>query len=257
MLYERKIYMLKKEREKEIINILRESNGYATVKSLCSKIYASESSIRRALSSLEDSGIINRIYGGAELIGDFSNVLDFKKRAFRNSSEKIAIAKKAAKLINDGNVLFLDQSSTAFYLALEIADRKNITIATNNIEIISALAPGKINLISSGGTLSRENRTCLIGTDASAAFGNILADYVFFSAKAVSEAGIYDCTREETAVRQSMLKNAKKKIFLCDSEKIGTCAPYRQCGIDEIDFIVCEKEIHAPYFAEYKNLQIL
>ena len=58
-------------------------------------------------------------------------------------------------------------------------------------------------------------------------------------------------------VRQSMLKNAKKKIFLCDSEKIGTYAPYRQCGIEDIDCLVCEKEIHAPYFAEYKNLQIL
>lgn len=250
--------MLKKERENEIVNMLSECGGYATVKSLCEKIYSSESSIRRALSSLESKGVINRVYGGAELTGDFSHIIDFKKRAYHNSEAKIAIAKKASKLVNDNDVIFLDQSSSAFYLAREIVNIPKITIVTNNIEIISLLSSYKINVISSGGTLSRENRTCLIGSNACAAFENIYADTVFFSVKSLSENGnLYDCTLDETAVRNEMLRNARKKVFLCDSTKVGTSSPYKQCNISDIDIIISEKELYMPILAEHKNLKLI
>ena len=67
--------MLKNEREREIINILKTEDGFITVKELCEKLYASESSIRRDLTILENRGIIARTYGGAELVKNFSNVI--------------------------------------------------------------------------------------------------------------------------------------------------------------------------------------
>lgn len=155
--------MLKKERENEIVNILRSHDGYAEVKTLCAEMYVSESSVRRDLTRLEEKGIVNRVYGGAELVNIFSLASDFNVRRGHNSAQKQAIAKKAAKLIREGDVIFLDQSSSAFYLACEIvsAHKCRITVATNNIEIIGLLSESSVNVISSGGTLSREKRTCL------------------------------------------------------------------------------------------------
>lgn len=236
--------MLKRERENEIISLLKKSDGFETVKNLCAKLYASESSIRRDLNSLEKQGLVNRIYGGAELITLFSGVVDFQTRSYHNSAEKKAIAEKAAKLVKDGDVLFLDSSSTTFYLAAALMHKSSLTIVTNNVEIISLLSNSKAKVISSGGILSRENRSCLVGSGAEQTFENIFADTLFFSAKSLSDDGVIsDCTLEETAVRNCMIKNAKKKVFLCDYEKIGTYSPYRQCGLDDIDCLVCERDV--------------
>lgn len=235
--------MLKNEREREIINILKSGDGFITVKELCEKLYASESSIRRDLSALERRGIVKRSYGGAELITSFSNVISFENRYHHSIDAKKAIAKKAAGLIKDGNIIFLDQSSTSFYLASEIMSRNSLTVVTNNIEILGLLSASGIKVISSGGYLSPENRNCLIGPDAQSIFENIYADAVFFSAKSLSYDGIIsDCTREEVSLRNSMLKNSAKKIFLCDSEKFGTRSAYKQCTLFDIDYLISEKE---------------
>lgn len=249
--------MLKNEREREIINILKIQDGFISVKELCTKLYASESSIRRDLTVLESRGIIKRTYGGAELITNFSNVISFNKRSHHSMEAKKAIAKKAAKLIKDGNIIFLDQSSTAFYLANEIINRNSLTIITNNIEILCLLSNSSIKTISSGGFLSRENRSCLIGADAQNIFENTYADMVFFSTKSLSDDGIIsDCTREEVLLRNSMIKNATKKVFLCDSEKFGTKSAYKQCTLCDIDYMISENEA-AKKFSTHSNSLII
>lgn len=235
--------MLKTERENEIISILKKSNGFASVKNLCESLYASESSIRRDLTSLENKGIIKRSYGGAELITNFSNVAAFSTRSHHNISAKKAIAKKAASLIKDGSVIFLDQSSTTFFLAAEILSRSSVTIITNSIEIISLVSASNIKLISSGGMLSNDNRTCLVGSDAQRVFENTYADMMFFSTKSLSDDGsIWDITKAETEVRKPMLKNAAKRVYLCDSEKFGTHSPYKQCNLSDVDYLISEND---------------
>ncbi len=246
--------MLKNEREREIINIIKSENGFITVKELCKKLYASESSIRRDLTALENRGIVKRTYGGAEIITHFSNVISFKKRYHHSVEAKKVIAKKASKLIEDGSILFLDQSSTSFYLANEIINKSSLTVITNNIEILCLLSNSSIKVVSSGGFLSQENRSCLIGPDAHSIFENTYADITFFSAKSLSDDGIIsDCTREEVALRNSMFKNSSKKIFLCDSEKFGTQSVYKQCTLSDVDYLISENE-NARKFSKYSSL---
>ena len=98
--------MLKTEREREIISMMKDSDGFLTVKELCQKLYASESSIRRDLTTLEHKGILKKTYGGAELITNYSNVVAFNKRAHHNIEAKKTIAKKAVPLIKDGDIIF-------------------------------------------------------------------------------------------------------------------------------------------------------
>ncbi len=251
--------MLKNEREREIIEAMKDRDGRIGVKELCSALYASESSIRRDLAALENRGLIKRTRGGAELLADYSGVVEFRKRTCHNVEAKKAIAEKAAGLIEDGNVLFLDQSSTSFYLARAIMDRNSLTIVTNNVEIISLMADTRIKTIASGGYLSGENRVCLLGADAQYIFEHMFADLAFFSAKALSDEGIvYDCTREEVLVRGAMIRNARKKAFLCDSEKFHTRAVFRQCGLGELDYLISEdREASEAYRACAKSLTIL
>ncbi len=235
--------MLNKEREMEIVEILKIKGGFVTVKELCERLFASESSIRRDLKVLEQRGIIKRSYGGASMRGSFSNIATFSSRTRINTEAKKQIAKKAADLIEDGNIVFLDQSSTCFYLANELINKSSVTVITNNIEIIMLLSSTSLRIIASGGALSDENRNCLIGGDACRTFQGIYADLCFFSVNAVSNEGlITDCSIEEINVRNTMLKNADKCVLLCDSSKLGKRAHYRQCEITDIDMIICENE---------------
>ena len=245
--------MLNREREQEILSILKTTNGFVTVRQLCESLFASESSIRRDLKALETRGLVKRSYGGAVLESNYSNIVTFNYRTRQNISAKREIAQKAAGLIKDGDIVFLDQSSTAFYLAGELIDRSSLTVVTNNIEITMLLANSKIRLISSGGFLSNENRNCLIGGDAQRTFENVFADIMFFSVKAISDDGLVtDCSREEIIVRETMLKNADKKVLLCDSSKFGMRAPFKQCELGDVDYLISE-ENSAQHFSEYQS----
>ena len=235
--------MLNREREQEILNILKLSNGFATVKYLCDTLYVSESSIRRDLQALEKRGLLKKTYGGAELISNFSNIITFNERTQQNVIEKRAIASKAASLIKDGDIVFLDQSSTAFYLANEIIHRSGLTIVTNNTEILIRLANSNLRVMSSGGYLSNENRNCLIGGDAINTFSGTYADIMFFSAKSINSEGIIsDCSREEIVVRNAMMKNAATKVFLCDSAKFDTHSAFKQCDLHDVDYFISEDD---------------
>lgn len=234
--------MYRNEREHEILKILsRES--YATVKRLSDLLYTSESSIRRDLTSLENQGMVARSYGGVELVKNSSQVIPFSTRAHYNISAKKMIARKAADMVHDGDIIFMDQSSSAFFVACEILKKAKVTVVTNNIEIIALLSQSDIEVISSGGRLSRSNRICLLGDDAHKIFSEIHADIMFFSAKALTREGIiYDCVREEVCIRNTMLANAQRKVFLCDSEKYDRLAGYKQCTVKDIDCLITETD---------------
>ena len=250
--------MLHKEREEEILNLLQITNGFVTVKQLCEKLFASESSIRRDLKALEEGGLVKRSYGGASPAVSFSNIVTFNHRTRQNVDAKRDIAKKAATLVPDGAILILDQSSTAFFLANELMARNSLTVITNNIEIMMLLSNTRIKLISSGGVLSEENRNCLIGGDAQHIFENIFADLAFFSVRAIAEDGmVADCSREEVLVRNAMLKNAGRRVLLCDSSKFGARAPYKQCGLEDVDYLISEGTAAERFSSHWDTLQLL
>lgn len=249
--------MLKNEREQEILSILQ-STGYITVRALSQQLFTSESNIRRALVGLEAKGLARRSYGGVELVRSHNQVLTFHTRAHQNQAAKQAIAKKAAPLIKDGSIVFLDGSSTAFYLAAELINRSDLTVVTNNPEILNLLSQTKFTVYCSGGRLSDVNRMCLVGPDAQRSFESVYAQYAFFSSNALSADGIItDCTREEVAVRESMLKNAAQKIYLCDSSKFGSISAYKQCSLSQVDMLISEGS-HAQVFADrFPTLEVL
>jgi len=249
--------MFKNEREQEILQLLH-LNGYMTVSDLSKQLFTSESSIRRNLTSLKKQGLVKRNYGGAELIAKNSQILPFSTRADQNISEKHEIARKACRLIKDGDVIFLDSSSSVFFLADELLKRTNITIVTNNVEVISLLSQSELEIISSGGRLSKETRSCFIGDDAVHCFSKIRADYAFFATKALASDGtLYDCNQEEVFVRTVMLANTATKVYLCDTGKFNTYSTYKQGTLKDVDYIITEKKPQDVSLEGFPNLTIL
>ncbi len=246
--------MLKNEREREILRIIEDRDGFATVKELCTALFASESSIRRDLKSLDARGLIRRSHGGAERLANPSGGIAFAARGRQSVEEKRAMAGIAKRLVKNGDIVFLDQSSSAFYLAAELAENRTLTVVTNNVEILALLANSPLKVYSSGGMLCPDNRTCLIGEDAARTFSQVRADLLFFSARSLSEDGVIsDLSREEVLVREAMIKNAQKRVFLCDRAKHGTRSAYTQCTLDAVDLLIDES---GAYDADGKRVDI-
>ena len=250
--------MIKTQREQQILNLLTENDGFLDVLSICEKLFTSQSSVRRDLKRMESAGLIERTHGGARLNENFSTIINFNERFAQNSYEKTIIAKKAVSLISDNSVIFLDQSTTAFFLAKELPNKSTLTVITNNVEILRFLSNTQINVICSGGQLFTKNRNCLIGIDAENIFIHTFADFAFFSCKALSADGIIsDCSREEVVLRNCMLKNAKQKVFLCDKTKYNSRSTFTQCNLSSVDYLISDIKMETNFPLLFPRLTVL
>lgn len=239
--------MYRKEREQQILYLLQERHEM-TVAELSKLLFASESSIRRDLTSLELNGLVKRNHGGVTISGENPSIIPFSSRLHFKIAEKKKMAKEALKFVQDGQVIFLDQSSSALFVAHELVNRKQVTIITNNIEILTTMAKSELKVYASGGYISPTNRNCLIGEDSHEIFKKTHADLLFFSAKALSPEGIlYEPTREEIHIHNTMLEHASKSFFLCDSGKFDTYASYEQCSLADLDGMISEKKLPEKY----------
>ncbi|MBO7214769.1 MAG: DeoR/GlpR transcriptional regulator [Clostridia bacterium] len=229
--------------EKEILSFIQ-SKQYATVEEIATSLFVSPSTVRRKLTALQNKGLISRTRGGAKM-NDSSNFLpSFSFRTHQNSLEKKKIALNATKLIKNGDVIFLDGSTSAFFIAEYLAGFKDIKVITNGIDTLSLLAKNGINAYSTGGNIIKNNNSVLGGEHAIAMIERFHADVAFFSVASVTRDGkLYDIFEEENPPRIAMLKNATRKVFLSDSTKFGKISPYFTCTTKDIDYIVTDKPI--------------
>ena len=234
--------MITYERHQAILKHLEE-NKYSTIKELSKVVWSSESSVRRDVKALEQKGYISQFYGGVTLAKYANDVVPVRLRDSSNVSVKDEIAKKAAKHIFDGATILMDGSSTVRRIIKYMGNFKDLKIITNNHQIFTECTYPQVKLYCTGGLFNSRNNI-FYGSQAESYINNINADIVFFSSQAISESGeISDVSEEETSLRKAMLNRANTKIFLCDSSKIGNKKTFTLCTKDDVDIIICDKEM--------------
>ncbi len=228
-------------RRKKIIDVL-EKTDYADVAYLSNLFNVSDMTIRRDLEKLEKNGEVIRVYGGAKLITKSVYEATIEERLNINKKEKMAIAKKAAELIEDGDVIAFDASSTALEVSKLIKDRNKLTVITNNINIAIELSDApNIIVILLGGFL-RAKSLSLIGASIKKQLESIYIDKAFISSKALNYTeGLTDATIDEGEAKQALIEKANNVFVLVDLTKIGKLAFFQVCGKDKIDKIITGK----------------
>ena len=145
--------MLAIERKNEILNKLR-AEQRVLVSELAVHYGVTEETIRRDLDKLEKEGYATKTYGGAIWGNSTKTDLSYTIRNKTNVEAKTAIASIVSQLIQDGDHLMLDDSSTSLYIAKALKDKKDLTILTYSVEIITELAGVEgWTILSTGGTL--------------------------------------------------------------------------------------------------------
>lgn len=229
---------MKTNHENKILEILQ-MKEFATVDQLATLANVSPSTIRRALDSLERRQLITRTHGGAKVNKENNFSPSFTFRVHQNSFEKKKMALSAIKLIKNGDVVFLDGSTSAFYIAEYLNEFKDIRVITNGIDTLSLLSKHNVTAYSTGGQVSSANPSVLVGRYAEDMIANFHADIAFFSAQSMDEDGeIYDCFEAENFLRRTMIQNSKNKVLLCDGTKLGKTSPFHLCSLKDIDCVV-------------------
>ena len=247
------------ERQKRILDFLN-TDGAVMVSKLSTELGVTEETIRRDLEKLESKELLRRTHGGALPMDEGSFELSLEKRKSLNVEVKQALARKAVQYIASGDSVFLDASTTTFYMAKELKNMKNITVITNSIRVINELAGVEgIKVIAIGGMVS--NNQSLVGAMAENYIAeNYFADKMFFSSKGIGDnAIILEGNEQECFIKQQMIKNSQKHYYLCDKSKIGRVGYMRLSTFEDIDCLVVDTDVEGNLKAtldEY-NVEII
>ena len=225
-------------RKQQILDVLNKCNGISSIDSLCQRIFASRSTVRRDLIALEEEGIVKRSHGYVSIIVKSANESPIGMRRIENLDKKQLIASKTAPILKDGMVLFLDSSSTVCQLAPLLKLRQNITIITNGINIANELSNAEnLKCFLCPGVLKYKSLS-IVGEFASSFIKNFNAELAIISCKAISTKGIFEGDDSQGLVKKSMIENASKTILLCDNTKEEAVGFFKLSDFSDIDALV-------------------
>lgn len=246
--------MVSKRRE-EILNILK-NNKTVKNEELAELLHTSPLTIRRDLQHLENDGLVKRYYGGATLISKPSIVessidvpKDFKK-------QKHAIAKYAASLIQDGDTIFINTSSTAL-LILEYLEKKRVVVVTNNGKALQVPLPPNIDLVLTGGQVYGRKQS-MIGDFATFILSKISASKCFLGVSGIeASCGITTSVLQETLINKEMINHSIGPVYIVtDSSKIGRHSSFSSGDIDKISHLITDCDVSNESVLQFKNAGI-
>ncbi len=192
-----------------------------SVRQLAKLIYASDSSVRRDINSLERAGCMIKTYGSIMLAEYKTGVVPVCFREKSDSPEKEQAAKEAAAQIFEGATVFWDALSTVRRVRKYLNSLDQLTVITNDLQIFEEFSNPKISLYCTGGRYAPPKTRCFFCSGAEAFVHSVFAD-LFFS-QAISPSGeISDSSEEGTVLRRAMLRRSAKKYFFAMLPSLGS-----------------------------------
>ncbi|PXY22413.1 DeoR/GlpR family DNA-binding transcription regulator [Prauserella muralis] len=213
------------EREQEILRRL-EASARVTVADLVDVFDVSAVTVRKDLDLLERRGLLRRIRGGAVSVTN-SDEGAFALRLRHARREKLAIAREAARLVDDGDVIALDSSTTCYYLAAEIAGRRNLVVVTNGLTTAMLLQEqSNATVVLPGGVIRRASSS-LVGQLGDVLEGRGAIRKGFFGLRGLSTVyGLLELAEDEASAKRSLAAVCLQRFGLFDSGKVDRFAPY-------------------------------
>ena len=167
--------MIPIERHQRILALV-EQRGAVSINELTEILGVSHMTIRRDVSKLEEQGLLVSVSGGVRAVSRLAAEPSHLVKSTLQSEEKQAIGALAASHIAKNSCIYLDAGTTTLALARAILDRNDLQVVTNDFEITQLLIDAsQCGVIHTGGTLCRENRSC-VGESAARTLRHLAID---------------------------------------------------------------------------------
>jgi DeoR family transcriptional regulator, aga operon transcriptional repressor len=221
-------------RRRKILTYVEES-GFTRTALLSKELGVSEVSIRKDLQFLERRGLIERIHGGAQLTRNGTSLLHLTERYTVNHTTKQKIALEAARRLDrPGLQIYIDTGSTNALLAEAIPNDLPVTIVTNSLGTISALAGRPAcKVIAMGGVVNYEDRIFL-GPWVESQLERFRFDFVFTGADSVTAEGFGAVDYTYSEMLHQVVTRCHQSFVLADSSKAGKRAANLYARPDEV-----------------------
>lgn len=241
--------MLAIERKNEILSILQKEQR-VLVSELSRRYHVTDETIRRDLEKLEEEGLVKRTYGGAVLNKGKHVDMPLRIRERTNRNEKQVIATLVAGLVEDGDRIMLDASSTSLMIAKELKNMNKLTVITNSVEVLIELAGHEgIQVISTGGNLN-ETSLSLVGNAAQKVLNGYHVDKTIFSCKGVDMThGITDSNELDSDIKIAMYGCADTAILAVDSSKFDKVSFVKTMHLKKGDILVTDTKPSADWMS--------
>ena len=228
--------MYPQERQDEILRIL-EKYQYVTVTYLIEQLHYSSATVNRDLNSLENRGLVRRSYGGVELVDERAIPVEFRLHKQHHAKERIA--RKAAELVQDGDVIFIDGSTTAQFMGPHLAEKQRLTVITNNLSLAAYLSERGVTSIVLGGSIV-EVPSMIGGIDTVKMAKTYRANKAFFSTSAVTDKGVIACGTVYHELHCTMIENSEQSVYLIDNEKLGHFPMKELCDFGKVRYVISD-----------------
>ena len=210
--------MLKSKRKQLILEKVMKDK-FVSLEYLVKALDTSESTVRRDLDELESERKLRRVHGGAESLHFLQEEESNQEKSIKNIQEKTKIAQKAASLIQEYDVIFIDAGTTNELLVNELHD-PSVTVVTNSIHHATKLVERNIPTVIIGGVVKRSTDAS-IGGVALNQIGQLNFDKAFIGMNGIDDGFFTTPDMEEGAVKRAILENAKRTYVLADASKLG------------------------------------
>ena len=231
--------VLPASRQVKIMELLKK-DGFVKVEELSQMLNVSLLTIRRDLDRMEEYGLLQRTHGGALFVQQRRVELSYSRKGELHKEDKAAIGKRAASLVEEGDLVFINSGSTAYHVIMNLAGRSNIKIVTNNVAAVVDLEPDAgIDIILTGGDYRAESH-CLVGSYAEVLLKGICANKAIVGADGISLGlGITSPVAREASITAKMLERTNGQIIvIADHSKIGVVSNFVITPMNNVDILV-------------------
>ena len=228
------------ERMEHVLRLL-ETRDYVQVAELSQAFAVSEVTVRSDLTELARQGLVARIRGGVRALQHGQSEVGFDLRLRLEVDRKRAIARAAAAMVNEGEAVALDASTTAYYLALELRSKRELVVVTNGLLVATALAdaPG-ITVLVTGGML-RLSAMSLVGDFGADVLRTTRINKGFLGARGLSlSRGLMDLNPDEVRIKQEMADACEQVYGIFDGTKWHRSALLAFISVEELAGIVTD-----------------
>jgi DeoR/GlpR family transcriptional regulator of sugar metabolism len=230
------------ERQNQILQLLLRSQRIS-ITEVCEIFSVSEATARRDLETLAAEAKLQRVHGGAIVLAQTPPEQPMLQRQSEQTDEKTRIGRAAAALVQNGETIFLGSGTTVLETARTLRGRCNLTVITNSLPVVNALAGSDgMTVICLGGML-RDSELSFIGHITEQSITEVRADKVFIGTRAISlEHGLTHEYLPETMTDRAILKSGQEIIVLADHTKFGRAATALLAPISSIHTIITDGE---------------
>ncbi|MDQ0256889.1 DeoR family fructose operon transcriptional repressor [Evansella vedderi] len=231
--------MLTFERQQLILSLLKDKK-VVKLQEIVDATNASESTIRRDLTELENNNQLKRIHGGASLLTSMIEEPTIEEKQSKYTEEKLLIGQEAASIVKDGRSIYIDAGTTTKAM-VEYLKEKDIVVVTNGLNVLNELLLHGMKAYILGGFVKRGTHA-MVGRGAIDALETYQFDMAFMGTNGLDlSSGYTTPDPEEAQVKAIAIKRSKEAYFLTDHSKFGDTSFAKITDLSEAAIITSDK----------------